>query len=253
MTTSAQDTEALMQRAKNDYAEHVIVQSSADRWKLKRPGTGDLWAEVAVLAKGTLLVHGDRDPILFGHLADYDRPSDVVHWMARPRPDTGNFVVKASVAMGMTEGLIWRPSMKLFLEELHAVIDGLDEEEHEHREALQEIVLQTTDMENEDDDYLIEGFKLDIYNTAPYDIDGMPKGRVISHRMVHAWAIIQRLSQLLKEQPLDVPPTDKLWPSDEEISKMTTERIEGKLVAELERHSSVMEQLKAELSKRGHE
>ena len=63
MTTSAQDTEARMQQAQNDYAKHVIVQSSADRWKLKRPGTGDLWAEVAVLAKGTLLVHGDRDPM----------------------------------------------------------------------------------------------------------------------------------------------------------------------------------------------
>lgn len=199
MTTSAQDTEALMQQAKNDYAEHVIVQSSADRWKLKRPGTGDLWAEVAVLAKGTLLVHGDRDPILFGHLSNYEHPEEVVHWMARPRPDTGYFVEKASIAMGYTEGIIWRPSMKCFLEELHAAIDELDEEGHERREALQEIVLRTTDLEDEDDDFLIEGFKLDIYNTVPYDIEGMPKGRVISNRMVHAWAIIQRLSQLLND------------------------------------------------------
>lgn len=194
--TTDEETKDATERAVGWYAQHQIVSESADRWMLRKPGTSNMWAEIAVLAKGTLLVHGDTDPVLFGHMTDCRRPENAVHWMARSAPDDHYFVQKAGIAMGCAaSAVIWTPSIKCFREELSVMIDELHREhgsEHPLKQELEDILARARD--DEDD---ISSLQKDVYDCGVEGED-VPKGRVISQTMICAWAAIRRLSTLLK-------------------------------------------------------
>ena len=201
--TTDEETQDAVERAIGWYAEHQIVSESADRWMLRKPGTSNMWAEIAVLAKGTLLVHGDTDPVLFGHMTDCRRPENAVHWMARSAPDDHYFVQKAGIAMGCAaSAVIWTPSIKRFREELSEMIADLDQDHHDHRQnrRYKKELEDVLEVALGSDEHEIPSLQGAVYDTAGCDGEDIPKGRVISQTMICAWAIIRRLSALLKER-----------------------------------------------------
>lgn len=220
MTKTEEETKAAIERATGWYAEHQIVPyappvhhlaNQCDRWLIKKPGTNNYWAEVAVLARGTLLVHGDGgDPVLFGHYRDATNPASTVHWMNRARPDDGYFMEKVRIAMGSgADATIWHPSIDQFCEELEAYIaecvpggehdpDDMREPDKARRELaeLKEILSDAKERGTDDD---VRDFRTEVYNVTG-DSEMLPEGRVISQNMIFAWVVIRRLSALLKEK-----------------------------------------------------
>lgn len=197
--TTKEATKLVIDRVVGWYATHEIVHETADRWLLKKPGgTNEDWAEVASLAMGTLLVHGDHDPMLFGNMTDCRRPENVVHWMARQAPNDDYFVSKARRALGLNaDAFIWNESIEAFCEELQDLI--AEEEDEDRRAELQEILEDATESEDHD----VKELQQDVYGLSGFDSESVPDGQVISSRMIHAWAIICRLSALLKARETD--------------------------------------------------
>lgn len=175
------------------YKDHQVVREGEGRWLLKRPGTNEEWCEVAALARGTLLVHGDHDHVLFGHNLDCECPEDLVHWMARDRPDNGYFLEKARIAMGSgSESLVYSLCIDKFQEEL----EDMGDDNRDLYDELDDIRSDANSSSVEDIPFL----QREIMELSSYENDGVPEGRVVSTRMIHAWAILNRLSALLKEK-----------------------------------------------------
>lgn len=108
------ETQSAMKRAAEAYAKHTIEESSPGRWLLTDGTAGSppmrgwntRWAEVVVLAAGTLLVHGDgMDPVLFGHMYD-SSAEDIVHTMACTRPDDALMLASVRTAMGRPAAVV---------------------------------------------------------------------------------------------------------------------------------------------------
>lgn len=197
--TTEETKKLVMERVVTWYAEHQIVRETENSWLLKKPGTNEDWAEVVSLAAGTLLVHGDHDPVMFGNMTDCRRPENVVHWMARERPDDEYFVQKARRVLGHNaDELIWDQTIERFREELEEMVAearSADPGDSTWRETLEEVLEDANDSSDDED---IRRLQDDITSCPRFDSEWMPTGRVISSRMIHAWAIIRRLSTLLK-------------------------------------------------------
>jgi len=191
VTPTEKQTSSAITLAEKTYSKHTITDETVDRWRLSAPDTFGFWAEVVVLSNGTLLVHGDTDPVLFGPMIDCRRPENAVHWMARSSPDDSYFIGKASRAMGAAAAAtIWRPSIDAFAENLEVFIEDMDEEDD--RGPLEDMLYEARRSEDSDVEGLQRAF------TDATDADYEPRGHVISSTMIFAWAIIQRLSSLLK-------------------------------------------------------
>jgi len=79
-----QNTEALAARA---FEKHMIKSRGDGRWVIAKKYEDGAWcgfymAEVIVGVHGTLIVHGDISPVMFGHYSGYTDPLQVVGWVA---------------------------------------------------------------------------------------------------------------------------------------------------------------------------
>lgn len=218
MTTEA-ETQLAMKAVTAAYAKHTIEEASPGRWLLTdgtavsppMRGWNTRWAEVVVLAAGTLLVHGDgMDPVMFGHTYN-SSAEDIVHTMACTRPDDALMIASVRTAMGRPyDVVVWEDSLRCFREELSEFIAQcvatreravLVDPESPH--ALQERGRIET-MNG-----LLEKSRSGSDGDVPYlrrELDAVldttwartPQGRVISNQMLSAWAIVCRLSEVLK-------------------------------------------------------
>ena len=95
-----------MARAEAAYANHVITERDDRRWLLDGPGGpgGEFWAEVSVLAAGTVFVQGSgMCPVVFGFCGrgpDDAGSHALVHALARPRPDDAYLQARVTEGMG---------------------------------------------------------------------------------------------------------------------------------------------------------
>lgn len=79
----AENLEAL---ARDGFSKHVVKSTNGvDRWVIAQPGTNNFITEIALVAFGQILVHGDGPDALFGRCS-YSG-GRLISWLANSDPD----------------------------------------------------------------------------------------------------------------------------------------------------------------------
>ena len=193
------------------FAEHTIASRSEGRWVLKRNGTeGNFWCEVAALAGGFLLVHGDFD-VCAWEGGSYRAPRDLVGWIGAHGNDLGYVTEKASRALDgheLTEeriGEVLRHDLADLLadwEPYHG-----EEPSDDVREAITDAIEQADDCTYQQEfDRLIESL-MDDNVIDGEEASGL--GCVTTRRVIRGWAAVNRLhTLLLAEESAENPQGD---------------------------------------------
>lgn len=193
----------LMVRAEKAYARHEIksVGACGFRWSLVEKVDGgwnsNLWAEIVVLAGGSLLVHGDFEPCIFSGFSGGDARATVA-WIGA-HTDVDYPCGKASIGLGGSE----------FAEELNAEVLRADiaermeswkertgEKIHDAiREAFEEASERAEDVTHQEE---LRAIVVDLIDAEAIDSEeASSMGIVSSNRVIMAHAALRRLHTLL--------------------------------------------------------
>ena len=95
-TMSAHEyTKQQMREAIDRFAKHRIVEETATSWRLRGPGSSNLWYFVTA-HQGRVMVDGDVDPVGFLGYSGPSAPTDYVAWIGRHTDDVRYAAGKAT-------------------------------------------------------------------------------------------------------------------------------------------------------------
>ena len=126
-TMSAHEyTKQQMREAIDRFAKHRIVEETATSWRLRGPGSSNLWYFVTA-HQGRVMVDGDVDPVGFLGYSGPSAPTDYVAWIGRHTDDVRYAAGKATRWWGSSKPFEERvPEVMLY--DLAQMIARLDEE-----------------------------------------------------------------------------------------------------------------------------
>lgn len=199
------DREAMAKAAKA-YENHEIHKASPCglRWTLmeKRPdGKLDmnLWAEVVVLASGSLLVHGDFEPSLFSGFSGGDAKATVA-WIGAD-DDIDKACKKASSGLGGSE-FAEKLSSEVLLADIADRVDSWEQRTGESmsgeiRDAFDTAIEDASESGDQDD---LRAVIMYLINEGAIDSEeACSMGVRTSQRVIMAHALLARLHVLLSK------------------------------------------------------
>lgn len=193
----------LMVRAEKAYARHQIrsVGACGLRWtiaeKVDNGWSSNLWAEIVVLAGGSLLVHGDFEPCLFSGFSGGDARATVA-WIGG-HTDVDYPCGKASIGLGGSE-FTEELSGEVLCADIAALIESWEERTgdeilEETKDRLDEAYECAEDVSDQGELRAIvsELVEEDVIDSE----EASSMGEVTTYRVVMAHAAIRRLHTLL--------------------------------------------------------
>lgn len=178
---------------KNHQITSEILTTKLGRWTLSDPNSPFNWVEIVELAHGTILVHGDADPVLFGLYSGPDYQGSLVEWVGkRESPHDPYLAQKGSIGtqvemldydpkVALADAEEWISMQEAFSVDFEAWDEALD---HIASEALQPVEAMLEIIE-------------DTYDTCK------SWGKVTSYRLGRAWAALNKLNSLLDTRRKD--------------------------------------------------
>lgn len=183
--------------------EDVEVNEKEGWWVIGRPEDSAYRVQICVLKWGSLLVHGDIDPVMFGHFRDRRATREaVVRWIARSNIDYVE--EKANIGMGRSmcrrehEVMLWQVEDRIrnTLEDYEGDIEKLSATEKRRLIMWNEVKDMIKNEHNPDeiDDY--------IYSTTS-DSEDILSGAVTEIRVLWAYYLLRKLVELIDARQVD--------------------------------------------------
>lgn len=187
--------EQMKRLAQDAFKTHEITSTGESRWTLKRAdGGGHYWVEIACLAGGRLIVHGDIQPSVFqGHSHEVEQ---LVVWIARS--NIGYLAEKAQAGIKSEEAVRTYDDDEAeayLLDDIREAKERKDEFGEEHLEERLDVLRRALEA-------VRNGYPEEMHRIICEEIqDGWEWaysiGRVIAPRVYYAHAAVKRLHALL--------------------------------------------------------
>lgn len=174
------------------FKDHELVRTAGDnRWTIKRPGTSQFWAEIAILSAGTVVVHGDIEPAIFAHYSGNDNTAEgCLRWVAGMADSLDYGREKMSIGMGKNLGVEYLPKKAERDIELLA-------ERYKDRGETYEALMELADVAPYKDRHEVYE---EIYAITGGAEDCQGIGEVPSSRLLYAIGAVKRLVEILYGQ-----------------------------------------------------
>lgn len=182
-----QQEEELKEMALRAFSNHEITHKGLDRWRCRNPEKSEHWFEVAILANGTLIVHGDISTAVFGRFSGAEYK--LLDWVAGMHDSLGYAREKISIGMGAPLGEEYDPEAARH--DLKALAQVCAEEYEEDGEYELERLLEDIEPFNNRSNLLD-----DIYHATGTMHDTI--GMRTTQRVVYAVYAVKKLVELLK-------------------------------------------------------
>lgn len=205
------------ERAKLGFAQHEMKEIGPGHWRLKKPGTGNLWCDIVVMGDVGLAVWGDIEGCFFSYYSGAKDPKELVAWMGRADV---SYYGRQKAHIGMNSGeLVDEYVDEVALYDLAQALKQREEEYDEegwvgpcpgveapsvkevYEEAFQEAtgaIRRGEHMKNVLDELCHTLMQAGVEDT-PYEWV-YSIGRVTSCRVIYALAAVARLHELLTAQ-----------------------------------------------------
>jgi len=191
------------------FQNHVIRSHSDGRWVLQSKHADGgwenaFWVEVVALRRGSVLVHGDIDHIIFGQYRDSEDPEACVRWMGRRNSVDDYVLEKARIGMGSPHDVISH-SAEVWL---HHAKRWAQEEYVDHAGGVPEWLSEAI---SELEEPCGMNFR-DVLETVSEDSDAVEMeahtwGEIPSSRLVYCHEALRRLVALLDQERDQIPMT----------------------------------------------